>query len=320
MKFLYSSLSLACALSSLPGALGATYKRTDNIVGNGFYDAFEFQAIKDPTHGRVNYVDQATARAQNLSFASADTFIMRADSSKTLQSNGAGRDSVRIRSKKTFTTHTAVFDVRHMPQGCGTWPAIWETKEDTWPVDGEIDILEGANDQGPNEVTMHTGHNCKVPKSRNMTGVPNQLNCDDTKDDNGGCDVDFAENDSYGLPFNKNGGGWYAMERNNDFIKVWYWARNNPSVPREVSSGASSINTDGWGQPDALFPSSDQCKIGDHFGQNNIIINLTFCGDWAGETFKDAGCGSGKCEDFVNNNPGAFKDAYFELAAVRVYQ
>jgi hypothetical protein len=32
---------------------GATYKLQDNVAGSGFYDFFAFEAIPDPTHGRV---------------------------------------------------------------------------------------------------------------------------------------------------------------------------------------------------------------------------------------------------------------------------
>jgi len=34
-------------------SLGATYSQTDNTSGSGFNDAFSYQAIADPTHGRV---------------------------------------------------------------------------------------------------------------------------------------------------------------------------------------------------------------------------------------------------------------------------
>lgn len=34
-------------------ALGATYSLTDNFVGSSFLSGFSFQAIADPTHGRV---------------------------------------------------------------------------------------------------------------------------------------------------------------------------------------------------------------------------------------------------------------------------
>ena len=56
-----------------------------------------------------NYVDQATALAQNLTFASGNTLIMRADSRTTLSASGPGRNSVRIRSVKTYTTHAVVY-------------------------------------------------------------------------------------------------------------------------------------------------------------------------------------------------------------------
>lgn len=55
-----------------------------------------------------NYVDQDTAISENLTFASDDTFILRADFTTTLNASGPGRDSVRIRSNKAYTTHVAV--------------------------------------------------------------------------------------------------------------------------------------------------------------------------------------------------------------------
>jgi beta-glucanase (GH16 family) len=48
------------------------------------------------------------------------------------------------------------FDIRHMPQGCATWPAAWTVIEDGWPAGGEIDIIEGVNDESPNHSTLHT--------------------------------------------------------------------------------------------------------------------------------------------------------------------
>ena len=55
-----------------------------------------------------NYVDQATSIKENLTFASQDAFILRTDFKTVLSSTGPGRNSVRIRSKKTFTTHVAM--------------------------------------------------------------------------------------------------------------------------------------------------------------------------------------------------------------------
>lgn len=51
---------------------------------------------------------------------------------------------------------------------------------------------------------------------------------------------------SYGPAFNSAGGGWYAMERTNQHINVYFWSRNDGSVPSDVKNGASSINTSNW--------------------------------------------------------------------------
>ncbi|KAF7343220.1 Glycoside hydrolase family 16 protein [Mycena venus] len=307
-------LALSIAVSSV---LGATYHNAEHIVGAGFYNSFNFEAIGDPTHGRVNYVDEATARGANLTFNSDKTFVLRADHTTVLNPAGAGRNSVRLISKNAYTTHVSVFDVAHMPQGCGTWPALWETNEALWPAGGEVDILEGVNDQGTNQATLHTSPGCTVPASRSMSGTPLQLDCDTNVAGNAGCGVKFAQGTSYGPTFNANGGGWYAMERTNAFISVWFWSREDPTVPADVKAGGSSVDTDSWGTPSATFPNTS-CDIESHFAPNNIIINLTFCGDWAGAVYPQSGCPS-TCNDFVNNNPAAFADAFFQFNAINVY-
>lgn len=59
--------------------------------------------------------------------------------------NGDGpRDSVRLEGRRRFERGLFLRDVRHMPDGCGVWPAFWLTDEDIWPANGEVDILEGA--------------------------------------------------------------------------------------------------------------------------------------------------------------------------------
>ncbi|KAF8193714.1 laminarinase [Pholiota molesta] len=314
----FSFLIAASLLATTTPALAATYSLTDNVVGSAFYSYFQWENIGDPTNGRVTYVDQATSISQNLTFASSDSFILRTDFKTVLSASGPGRNSVRMKSSKTYTTHAAVFDVRHMPQGCGTWPAIWETKESNWPAGGEVDILEGVNDVSPNQATLHTSPGCTMPASRAETGNPVLLDCNTAVNGNAGCGVQFPTTTSYGPSFNSNGGGWFAIERTASFIYVWFWPRNSGSVPSDVRSGASQAVTDNWGTPTAAFPNTD-CNISQFFQENNIIINLTLCGDWAGTVYAQDGC-PGACVDYVNNNPSAFTNAYFDFAAVRVYQ
>ncbi len=55
-----------------------------------------------------NYVDAATSAAQNLTYASSNSFIMRADHTSVLSASGPGRNSVRLKSNKAFTNGVAM--------------------------------------------------------------------------------------------------------------------------------------------------------------------------------------------------------------------
>lgn len=104
----HTSASFALAFLSGTALAGAVYTLNDNIVGEGFYSSFNFEAIPDPTNGRVTYVDQPTAQMLNLTYATSNTFIMRADDTTVLTPSGPGRNSVRIRSNSQYTQHVVV--------------------------------------------------------------------------------------------------------------------------------------------------------------------------------------------------------------------
>lgn len=143
-------------------------------------------------------------------------------------------------------------------------------------------------------------------------------NCDAYANGNAGCGVHINDNKSYGPQFNSNGGGWYAIEKRSTYIKIFFWERTSSSVPSDIKSPGSSINTSHWGTPAAYFPDT-YCDLSTHFGAQNIIINLTFCGDWAGSVYSASGCPS-TCVDYVDNNPSAFKNAYFEFNSLNIYE
>jgi hypothetical protein len=71
-------------------------------------------------------------------------------------------------------------------------------------------------------------------------------NCDATINGNRGCPVLFPQPESYGPAFNGAGGGWYAIERSPSHIKVWFWTRNDPTVPQQVKFGGEAANPDEW--------------------------------------------------------------------------
>ncbi|KAF9526028.1 2 beta-glucanase [Crepidotus variabilis] len=315
MKISLSITSKALVALSFVSVVKADYKLSDTIVGKGFYDAFNWLAIPDPTHGRVNYVDQSTAQSQNLTYASGNTFILRANFKDVVSGSSSGRNSVRIESKKRFTYHVTVYDVRHIPQGCGTWPAIWETDTRFY---GEIDIVEGVNSEPQDAATFWTAPdgNCKQRVKQELDDPSSPIILKDCSE---GCAVRPESRKSFGTAFNDNGGGWYAIERSPTFVKLWFWERNNAAVPADVKNGQSSVEPAGWGEP-FFDMTNDNCDIDSNLKAHNLIINLTFCGAYAGSPqFENAGC-PGTCQGFVDNTPGAFDKAYFDIAGIRVYQ
>ncbi|KAG8907074.1 hypothetical protein FRC01_007826, partial [Tulasnella sp. 417] len=306
--------------TTTPSIPTGAYKLSDSFVGPSWLDGFDHIAIEDPTHGRVNYTDQAFALAQNLTFVSKDTIVMRADYWTTLDPAGPGRNSVRIQSKKKYTTHVLVLDTRHMPQGCATWPAFWTTLTDNWPANGEIDIIEGVNDVSPNQSALHTTSNCTMSATTmTQTGNLVSTDCNWEVNYNSGCGVQVDKSLSYGPDFNAAGGGWYAMERTSTYINIWFWSRNDPAVPGEVKNGSGAISPANWGAPYANYV-NDSCDFDTHFGPENVIINLTLCGDWAGNEYIYPSTCPQTCVDHVNNDPASFQGAYWDIASLRVYE
>ncbi|KAJ3844135.1 glycoside hydrolase family 16 protein [Lentinula raphanica] len=319
-RHIFSTIPIV--LNFIPAVLSQTYyTQNAHFKGKNFLDAFNWETFDDPTHGRVNFIDQQTALNTNLSYADDDVFIMRADYHQIVPSYARGRDSVRITSHDAWGDSLLVLDLAHMPEGCATWPAYWTvSKNGPWPQGGEMDIIEGVNLNNNNLASLHTMTNCTMPQTRSQTGQVVSTNCDAAVNYNQGCGVAFATPASYGSGFNTNGGGWVATWRSPNSISHWFWPRNAPNVPDEIRQGDSDVVTPGenWGTPDATFV-WPQCDYNSHFDPHQIIFDLTLCGDWAGNAFPTAGCGPGNCQDFVDNNPDAFGNAFWEINSLTVY-
>lgn len=50
-------------------------------------------------------------------------------------------------------------------------------------------------------------------------------------------------------------------------------------MPSSVSSATNSIDVSSWGAPSAAYPSSS-CDIGNYFTAQQLVIDITLCGDW----------------------------------------
>ncbi|KAM0317715.1 hypothetical protein ACHAO8_002268 [Botrytis cinerea] len=274
-----------------------------------FFFTFWLLCDLDPTHGYVTYVDEEVARTNQLiNTNNYGPVYMGVDHTTYLDPAGTGRKSVRIMSQKSWTHGLFIADILHMPGGtCGTWPAFWLLGPD-WPNNGyfcfqdetfseasnlklrEIDIIEGVNQQIDNIMTLHTSANCTMPN-------------EDT------AQLAQAGASTYGESFNSNGGGIYATEWTSDHIKIWFFPRN--AIPFDIKRGTPEPRF--WPKPQAIFQGSSFCNIDNHFANQSLVFDTTFCGDFAGGVWANDGgiCSQGgdlTCEQFVAENPDAFKD------------
>ncbi|CAI6279834.1 unnamed protein product [Periconia digitata] len=292
----------------------AGYVLEDDYMSKDFYSEFSFFTGPDPTNGFVNYVDQSKGKSMGLFQSGKASWGV-----DTKSKDPGGRASIRLESKKTYNKGLIVIDVAHMPFGCGTWPAFW-TFGPNWPNSGEIDIIEGVHDQESNAIALHTSSGCKIGNTLSaFTGTVKTPDCDvkaANQDENAGCGVDMKDKGSYGKGLNDNGGGVYATEWTSDHIQVFFFPRGK--VPSDVLGDAP--NPSSWGKPAVKFEKSG-CDIDKFFKNQKIIFDTTFCGDWAGNTWSTSSCKSkaATCNAFVQNNPEAFKNAFWDVKALKVY-
>lgn len=221
---------------------------------------------------------------------------------------------MRVSSKKQYDDGLFIFDIKHTPFGCGTWPALWLVDENEWPANGEIDVMEAVNQATDgNQMTLHTSDNCAMSVKRKMTGDALQASCFNETNGNAGCGVQGAKT-GYGAEFNAAGGGVMAMEWRSEGIRMWQFGRD--AIPADITSRRPDPST--WGVATADFPNTD-CDMAAHFRNQNIIANIDLCGQYAGTVYGQSGCPS-NCTDFVANNPTAFRDAFWEFGAFEVYK
>ncbi|KAK0721785.1 concanavalin A-like lectin/glucanase domain-containing protein [Lasiosphaeria miniovina] len=313
-----------------------------------FFDNFNYRTGGDPSNGHVHYVDLEYAVAYNLTPTLIDSVMVKVDTSIGPSSSpdaSTGRFSVRLESKRQYNQGLFVFDIKHTPYGCATWPALWLADPYSWPAHGEIDVMEAINHAAPSDpnpgnlVTLHTDASCSMDVKRNMTGSTPEVfgsgtpatDCDVSPgtNNNAGCGVTGGPT-TYGGAFNAAGGGIMAVEWRSEGIRIWQFGR--AAIPADIGAGKPDPSI--WPPPLADFPNTN-CDIGGHFKNASIIANIDLCGDAIPESvWAASGCltpcvGSHKCvggwtqnncTDFVSNNPQAFINAYWEFGEFKVYQ
>ncbi|PKY01771.1 hypothetical protein P168DRAFT_241808, partial [Aspergillus campestris IBT 28561] len=313
----------ALALSSLvsPAAAAAkeSYQLLENWHGDTFWDGWEFFDSPDPTNGFVTYTNQSRAEDTGLiDITSRGSLYMGVDHKSKLDPSGPGRESVRLETKGFYKEGLYVLDLAHMPGSiCGTWPAFWSVGP-SWPEDGEIDIIEGVNKHDSNKIVLHTSGSCDVGGGHEMLGDMSSGECGEASGTIG-CVVKGKKGSS-GDPFNKQGGGVYAMEWTEDFIKIWYFPRD--SIPPSITDGHPDSST----FPTPMAHLQGSCDIAARFKPQKFILDTTFCGDWSGNVYGDSSCPISdssnpmqSCVNYVAENPEAFKEAYWEINSIKLY-
>ncbi|KAL2140383.1 hypothetical protein VTI28DRAFT_3875 [Corynascus sepedonium] len=306
--------ALACASSTL--AL-ETYQLKESYNPSNFFDKFKFFSDPDPNQGFVNYRNEKDAADLGLVQSSKDEVTISVDA---VNKEKSGRNSVRLESVQTYNSGLFIANFAHFPKpACGAWPAFWMVGP-RWPQDGEVDIYEGWNLNTANKVVLHTDGplavgSCTI-QQEDFTAGMRYDNCwyqAPGQPGNTGCAADQADG-----TFGSASGGVYATLWDKDSFKVWSWTHDN--VPSDVTSGNPDPSK--WDKP-AFAAGGNSCDVTKAFKDMRMILNINFCGDAAGglwgETCQST-TGVSQCSKYVQENPDAFKETYWKIRGIDVYQ
>lgn len=255
------------------------YKLLEIHAGTNFFQNYVFYNAKDSlgSNAYVNYLDEISAMDQSkIVNVTYEPEVGQDDKDEenyepfvymtTKPTNQGPRDSVRIESVKRYNRGLFVLDLRHMPAGCGTWPAFWLTDRLNWPTNGEIDILEGVNRQTVAKTALHTTKGCSMydtPLGRYTgiwdiaQGVPFINGTIDTtvryaRDCfvysprqwlNQGCVGVESVEGTIGTPLNEKGGGVVVLEWDpiSGHIKSWVFSPHS-TVPENLKQSMDAAN------------------------------------------------------------------------------
>lgn len=304
----------------LSALANAQYQMVKEYIGDNFFDNWNFyNNIDDLTHGDVFYAGFQLASQAKLAFVNdAGNAIMKVDNSSTV-TFGNKRNSIRIVSQDQYTVGSLwIVDMLHVPYGCSVWPAWWTSATD-WPSGGEIDIFEGVNQMTMNQMSLHTAPGCVHSNTSLQTStLINSTDCSATANDNSGCTTTDPSLASYGAGFAADGGGMFVTEFATDGISIWFF--NRSSIPDSLQGNASTVDTSKLGTPVANW-ASEGCDITEFFDPQQLIFDITLCGDYAGNTAVFQETCTGVCyDDFVvGPDPSIYDNAYFEVKSVRAY-
>ncbi|KAK3325448.1 concanavalin A-like lectin/glucanase, partial [Apodospora peruviana] len=316
--------ALACAVGV--SAAAESYLLSDSYNSENFFSQWDYFVSNfetgevDPTHGFVNYQSASEAKRLGLTAVQGEEVFIGVD--HATNGTGLGRSSVRIESKNRYNSGLFIAKFTHLPKPtCGAWPAFWMYGPN-WPAGGEVDIYEMWNHATANLITLHTGDPdevgvCTVDQTE-FSAFVETSNCDNEalgQFSNQGCGAR-----EYNGQWGSETGGVYATEWQEDVIRVWSWPHNGE--PADIVEGKPDPST--WGKPHFSVDDSS-CAIKTAFHDMRLVMDITFCGDAAGnpgiwgQTCATS-TGEAVCADYVDKNPDDFKDVFWKISYINVYQ
>ncbi|KAF8886936.1 concanavalin A-like lectin/glucanase domain-containing protein [Infundibulicybe gibba] len=290
-------------------------------AGQSFFDKWDFYGTFDnTTWGNVTYLDRPSATQQNLAYVnSAGNAVIKVDNRTNIAPAPlVYRNSIRITSQDTYGVgNLVIIDALHMPYGCSVWPSFWTLgtgKE--WPDAGEIDIIEGINQMGNNQMALHSTPGCTLAPNSIQSGRTLETNCSLDR----GCIVAETKANSWGNGFAQAGGGVFALQMDVSGIFMWFWSR--PDVPDSIKSATSTspMNISSWGMPSASYPATT-CNMTQFFEPQQLILLITLCGAWAGvpDIYSSTCPGSCVADNVIGPGSPKFDNAFFEIPYIRTY-
>jgi len=300
------------------------YQLIASHEGSDFFEHYTFYEGQDTvgSDGYLMYVNQQSALELNLINVTTEedeTFVYMSSS----PTDKGPRNSVRLEGKRRFDRGLFVIDVRHLPAGCGVWPAFWLTDEENWPTNGEIDIVESFNYQSHARTALHSAEGCVMDEVADYlssggwdiavgipdpdTGEPdmtlrNATNCfvyAPHQWTNQGCVAVDLGDGTLGNAVNDKGGAVYALEwdPSKGHIRTWVFSPHS-NVPENLrQSMVTSRNEEQservmpdpttWSVPYGYFAIGEGTKCSaNHFKNMQLVLNLAFCGSVAGNRYQ----------------------------------
>lgn len=217
-----------------------------------------------------------------------------------------------------------IIDCDEVPASPGTWPSFWLFGQSgSWPCSGEIDVIEGVTTSTGSTVnysTFHTMPGCTQTITSqpdcNSSGGETVSNCgcnDQTLCPYQGCGVSYSDN-SFGISFNKNVGGTYAvlLMKETNQVTVWFWPRGDTMKP----DFSGLVSPEYWATSDTGNTKKFTACPG-FFKDMCLIIDTTVCGYWAGNSFDSTSNSLLNCTDYALSNN--MNTSFWNINFIKLY-